>query len=293
MRRDEEKKLIEKKIQALRQSPSIPGPLLELVADAALMVHEAKSGVNVVVPERSALTELEKNLQGAPLLPREAFTFDAQAGRALFEALLTRTGQAGEHLKKAGDALTAAIDGGDFDPLAAMLAVIEDDEDYFLRSGEITPTAPRLAAFLAFSAVSPSLSVLAEAVHAHFPKDRHWNFGHCPVCGQAPYIARLIGKEGARHLNCSFCHLEYRAKRLMCPYCGEEDTAKLGYFTAKEMPGYAVNICETCKTYVKTVDFREFDRPSWPLLDDLESLALDLAAEKKGYRRPVLSAWGF
>ena len=39
--------------------------------------------------------------------------------------------------------------------------------------------------------------------------------------------------------------------------------------------------------------FRQLDRPSLPLLDDLESIALDIRAQNQGLARPVLSAWGF
>jgi FdhE protein len=45
--------------------------------------------------------------------------------------------------------------------------------------------------------------------------------------------------------------------------------------------------------YIKVTDFREMDRTSWPAMDDLESMSLDLAAMEQGWRRPTLSAWGF
>ena len=35
------------------------------------------------------------------------------------------------------------------------------------------------------------------------------------------------------------------------------------------------------------------DRKSLPLIDDLESLGLDVAAREKKLKRPTLSAWGF
>jgi FdhE protein len=35
------------------------------------------------------------------------------------------------------------------------------------------------------------------------------------------------------------------------------------------------------------------DRQSVPVLDDLESLALDILAREQGFVRPTQSAWGF
>ena len=60
-----------------------------------------------------------------------------------------------------------------------------------------------------------------------------------------------------------------------------------------EEPGSEWTSCESCKTYVKTIDFRNLDRVAVPILDDLDSLALDYVAANQGYRRATLSAWGF
>jgi FdhE protein len=54
-----------------------------------------------------------------------------------------------------------------------------------------------------------------------------------------------------------------------------------------------VDVCAACRRYVKAADFRALDKVSVPVLDDLESLALDILAREAGFERPVLSAWGF
>jgi FdhE protein len=61
----------------------------------------------------------------------------------------------------------------------------------------------------------------------------------------------------------------------------------------EEEPGYRVDVCASCKSYIKTIDFREMDRTALPQFDDLDSLALDFVAREQGYIRPTLSAWGF
>lgn len=79
----------------------------------------------------------------------------------------------------------------------------------------------------------------------------------------------------------------------MCVFCGERDQAKLPFFTVEEEPGFRVDTCATCKRYIKTIDFRNLDRVAVPLLDDLDSLALDMVATREGYGRATLSGWGF
>jgi FdhE protein len=285
-------RLLEKKLAAMSGRPVLPAAMLRLVADTSRAQLAARAGET---PEITAgmVADAERVLRGAPLLPREAFPVDTARAEALF-ADLSRLVRASEpHLAEAMAVIDAALAAGEPDLKTAISRHLAGDDAFFTAFGQATPHAPRLLGFLVQAALTPQLSAIAEAAYAHFPTDRVWNFGQCPVCASPPYMARLVDKVGARHLSCSFCQLEYRAKRLMCPYCGEEDHTKLEVFTAPDEPGYAVHVCLRCKTYIKTVDFRELDRPSLPALDDLESLTLDLAAKGQGYGRPVLSAWGF
>ena len=284
---------LEKKIAALRKREFLPASLIDLVAQTAALQLEAADSLAIAFPEPEALAPLERVMRGVPMLDRERFPFDAAATRTLFDKLLELVASPDCELSASGRIAREALANGEFDLDAALAGHLAGDDAYFLEFGVKTPAAPRLLSFLVQASLGPSLEAVGAKVYEKFPADRAWNFGHCPVCGAPPLIARLKGKEGRRCLICSFCHLEYRAKRLSCPYCGEEDFKKLEYFTAEEEPGYQVHVCKTCNKYVKTVDFRNFDRPSVPTLDDLESLALDMAAQNRGYFRPVLSAWGF
>ena len=92
---------------------------------------------------------------------------------------------------------------------------------------------------------------------------------------------------------CSYCRTTFRAKRIQCPFCLEEDAKKLDYFTTENEPGYQVHVCRSCKSYIKIADFREFfGRESIPALDDLESLPLDIAAQNEDFHRVAPSEWG-
>lgn len=289
---DQASRLLEKKLADLARKTVLPASMLALVAATARAQLAARAAEQAVVPPEM-LEDAERFLRGAPMLPRERFPVDRDRTMVLFGALSGLVRDNEPHLAEAMAGIDAARAAGELDLDKACERYVAGDDAFFAAFGEKTPNAPRLLNFLVQAALSPGLAAVGKAAYAHYPKERAWVFGHCPVCASPPLMARLVGKEGARHLTCSFCQLEYRAKRLMCPYCGEEDHKMLEVFTAAEEPGYFVHVCLRCKKYIKTTDFRELDRASLPVLDDLESLTLDLAARGQGYNRPVLSAWGF
>ncbi|KUG27718.1 formate dehydrogenase formation protein fdhe [hydrocarbon metagenome] len=293
---EREKTLISKKTAVLASKSYFPEPLLGLVSATLAMQLAAKDAI-LESGSGSDLDDMpvdvEKALRGACLFPRERFDPDRTRAMDLLASLADWIRRSDTPLAAAMLRIDAAQADGRFDPMAAMNAHIAGDDTFFQALETLTPEAPRLPAFLVQAALAPGLEVIGSRIYAKLPKDRSWTHGHCPVCGSPPLHGRLVGKEGARHLTCSFCHVEYRARRLMCPFCGEDDAKKLDYFSTPDEPGYRVETCAACQRYIKTTDFREFDRPSYPLLDDLESLALDMAVQKMGFTRPVLSAWGF
>jgi FdhE protein len=288
----EARRLLEKKLSALSGNAVLPSSMVSLAA-AASREQLAARAVALVTVTADMLTPTERNLLGAPLLPREAFPLDLGRVEALFDRLGHLAGECEPHLAASMAVIIEALGAGALDLGQAVTRHLAGDDAFFAAFGQRTPKAPRLLNFLVQAALTPQLAAVSEAAYAFFPKDRTWNFGHCPVCASPPLLARVVSREGARGLTCSFCQLEYRAKRLLCPYCGEEDPSRLEMFTAEEVPGYAVQVCLTCNSYLKAADFRDFDRVSIPVLDDLESLPLDLAAQGRGFVRPVLSAWGF
>ncbi len=86
----------------------------------------------------------------------------------------------------------------------------------------------------------------------------------CPFCNRKPGLGvmRQVGDGGARSMVCSFCLAEWEFRRIVCPGCGEENEKALPVFTASEFDFIRVESCDTCKTYIKTVDLTKMDTPS-------------------------------
>jgi FdhE protein len=217
----------------------------------------------------------------------------------VFRKILDLLRQRGDNLGMSAEEIHRALarKAGSEDslrPAQAFTALLGNDAAFFMLWAKRLPDAPALPRFLALSSLAPSFARLHAALAPRLLTQEIWPHGHCPLCGSPPLIGRLTGKEGLRYHSCSLCRLEYRAPRLGCPFCGEHGSDKLGVFTADTLPGYAAYVCWTCKSYIKLADFREYaGRASLPVLDDLESLPLDMLAQQQGFTRLTFSAWGF
>jgi FdhE protein len=108
----------------------------------------------------------------------------------------------------------------------------------------------------------------------------------CPLCVGRPLfgVLRIEGDGGKRCMVCSFCGYEWEFRRILCPTCGEEEEKKLPVYVAEQFPHIRVEVCETCKFFVRTIDLTK-DGHAVPVVDDLAAIPLTLWAHEHGYRR--------
>jgi len=108
----------------------------------------------------------------------------------------------------------------------------------------------------------------------------------CPFCSRKPALGvlRPQGDGGRRNLLCGFCLAEWEFRRVVCPGCGQEDHAKLPVYTSAELSHIRVECCDTCRTYIKSIDFTKNGLAD-PLVDELASIPLNLWAEEHGYAK--------
>jgi FdhE protein len=108
----------------------------------------------------------------------------------------------------------------------------------------------------------------------------------CPFCTAKPVVAVLRGEgDGAkRWLLCSLCSTEWQYRRVLCPNCGQENKDQLPIYTASDFEHVRVEACDTCKTYLKSVDLTR-DGHAVPVVDELATVALNLWADEHGYTK--------
>ena len=152
-----------------------------------------------------------------------------------------------------------------------------------LRSAWADSSPTDAQGFLAQAFLQP----YAEMVRSYAEKrELHSAYAICPFCHRKPSygVMRQMGDGASRSLVCSFCLDEWDFRRIVCPGCGEENERKLSVFSAEDFRHIRVEGCDSCKTYLKTIDLTK-DGHAEPLVDELASAPLDLWAREHGYTK--------
>ena len=110
--------------------------------------------------------------------------------------------------------------------------------------------------------------------------------GKCPACGSKPVagVRRGEGDGAKRGLICSLCAWEWPYRRIICPNCGEENKNKLPVYVAEQIPHVRVEACDTCQSYLKSVDLTK-DGFAVPEVDEIATVTLNLWADEHGYTK--------
>ncbi|HUJ20445.1 MAG TPA: formate dehydrogenase accessory protein FdhE [Bryobacteraceae bacterium] len=77
----------------------------------------------------------------------------------------------------------------------------------------------------------------------------------------------------------------------MCPQCKEESETRLPVYTADQFPHVRVEACDSCQTYIKSVDLTR-NGLAVPVVDELATVSLNVWAEQRGYAKLQLNLLG-
>lgn len=115
----------------------------------------------------------------------------------------------------------------------------------------------------------------------------------CPLCGAKPIVGvlRREGDGARKSLVCMLCAYEWAFRRIYCPACGEEREPQMGFYAAPEIVHVRVDVCDTCHTYLKTVDLTKLGL-AVPVVDELATIPLDLWAREHGYQKLQINLLG-
>ena len=197
----------------------------------------------------------------------------------LFPSLISVVAQAGPRpLKDAAEAL-GAMSG------SRLLELLENVWQHEIESRQVSPTE----VFFAKSLLQPYAEYLAgqaQNVSEH-------SSSLCPFCGSKPHVAALRpeGDGAKKWLVCSFCSSEWNFNRVLCVNCGEADKERLPVYIAEEFDYIRVDACDTCRTYIKSVDLTK-NGHAVPTVDEIATVPLNLWAEQNDYNKFEANLFG-
>lgn len=169
-----------------------------------------------------------------------------------------------------------------FDEIINRLIWQEDNKVEKLLTG--SRVDKKLFFFIAINTLRPFMISYGKKLSEHINNEL-WKKNYCPVCGWQPIMAKIVGENHLRHLHCSLCASEWEYKRLACVNCRNEDHEKLKSFNVEGDEVYQVSVCEECHSYVKTLDENKLIKKPNMLLADIETLYLDILAEREGFSK--------
>jgi FdhE protein len=165
---------------------------------------------------------------------------------------------------------------------------LHEDASRVTQAATAMDVEPSALSFFLYHSLRPSLCRCEHELSPYLADAPAWEGGYCPICGSLPALAWLEG-DGQRFLYCSFCWHKWPVVRVLCPFCGSRDPERLLYIYSEDETDYRLDVCNTCRKYIKTVDTRNLARGCYPPLEQIASLHLDIKASETGYE-PGLSA---
>lgn len=206
----------------------------------------------------------------APVLSRTQVRLDGRAARGWVRRLLK---------------VTPTVNAQRIDGLALLEAAVCYDDARIDALAATAGAEAHALRVLGQMAALPLLQACARRLASALPAT--WWEGYCPLCGAWPVVAEYTGLERQRRLRCGRCGTGWAIPLLRCVFCDETEHDKLGYLTPEAgEQTRKIEVCHTCKGYVKGVTTVRSLAPWAILLDDLTTVPLDVAALERGYTRP-------
>jgi len=254
--------------------------LLDILGEILILREEYRRKMKrIVFPVDEKLIET-KISGGLPLIDLSSGDFDLSEPREYFLALL---GIAEKRVPGETDDIIEKIKDGsvDFDKMVRE-AFFSLDEAASDDSEESDDDVFDLVDLFLEESLRPAMEKVVEKYGMRVTESG-WAEGYCPICGKEPKIGEIKDEEGRRYLFCNQCGFEWHFKRIVCPFCGNDEQQALAYFTIEGDERYRVDVCNVCKRYIKMVDFRESKEEANLDVEDIATLHLDMLANEEGY----------
>ncbi len=223
--------------------------------------------------------------EGRPLLDADELPLDGMLLRLLVEDVIALAdftpAEIQQQLRDWLDRLAANADG-----LEQLLRLsVTREKEAVAAAAKAAGLADEVYWFVLHQVGCAMLPAYAEHL-APLVADDRWLRGTCPICGNAPVMGALVGEGGKRHLVCGVCRFVWSFGRMRCPHCDNQNLDRLRVLTVSDDSPYRLDVCDECRSYVKTIDYRLAPEHQAVLIpvEDAATLYLDLKAGEEGFR---------
>jgi FdhE protein len=274
-----------RRIKAIEEKRPSHKEMLEFLKCIMTEQYRVKPRIEVEPVNISEEMAKLKLREGSALIDKRELKLDVDSATDLFKRLCKVVQKRSEKTTDDIEKISEELYTGRLNLEELFGKVVAGDEEYLHTTTEKLGLNEDLLLFLARNSINPILEAYASQLGEYVDQKSWWR-GYCPICGSVPIMGELRKGEGERFLLCSSCGFQWRFKRMMCPFCGNEDQKKHRYFYIEnETRGYRVDVCEECRRYIKTIDSREIKEEVVLPIEDIGTLHLDILAQKEGYER--------
>ena len=188
-----------------------------------------------------------------------------------------------EDLARIEAALFGGEGDGNLDPKALVSSILSGRAEELEEMAGGLGVDRALIEAVALWSVQPLLRAVSKVVLEDIDL-KGWYEGRCPVCGSHTRVGFMRGEGKKLHLYCTVCGAEWPFQRIKCPFCGNEDQERLGFYTVGGDNRFRLYFCDECGRYWKVVDEEVVGRKIPRVLYDAWTSHLDLAASEKGLK---------
>ena len=228
--------------------------------------------------------------QGAPILDERKIEIDRDSLLQVADLIIPALEKGFPKLLQPLERLKSFMQG-DQSFMDRLLAALESGNTTII--GEIASQLemePETLQFVCSQLAIPFAEKAEETVRTLI-KDMEWHKGYCPVCGGWPGVSFWKEKEGRRFLDCSVCAHEWSFMRTKCPFCENDDNAKMELVFSEDRKFEHAELCHVCKRYIVGLDTRSMITTPHPSVAPLGLIYLDFLVQERGFRPGAALGW--
>ena len=276
---------IRNSVEAVKMKKPVYADMLDFYGRIFDAQEMSKSRIQIHPLQISEEMRSVKAREKLALIEIRDFPFDENETGRLFSAICNLAEEANPKLAADAETILNAVDKV-IKPGELFSGLLTGDDALYQRIADELDIAGNTLSFISYNSLKPSLSTCADQLSSYLSKDEPWLKGYCPICGSPPVLS-ILKSGGDRALICSFCWHPWSVKRVYCPFCENRDSKTQQYFYNEGEKEFRVDLCDSCKKYVKTLDSREIERMVYPPLEQISSLHLDFKAKEMGYESGI------